>query len=213
MKAALRDAFLSALVALGLFAPLIGLKTDAGRTGLVLTPRPVPVAVAVGAAFVGRLLLLAWRGRSRRTEVRANRALAERLTRAGRFVAPVLLLLALVLPFSGQRYYLDLGVLVTYVMLGWGLNIVVGYAGLLDLGYVFFFALGAYSLALLTGATLNAYGIPPEPAISGSLNFYVAIPIVMVIAACELVIGLGIIVAMYRNRLPIDVDEISELRG
>ena len=76
-----------------------------------------------------------------------------------------------------------LGTVMVFALLGIGLNIVVGYAGLLDLGYVFFFALGAYSLALLTGATLNAYGIPPEPAISGSLNFYVAIPIVMVIAA------------------------------
>jgi NADH-quinone oxidoreductase subunit K len=37
--------------------------------------------------------------------------------------------------------------------------------------------------------------------------------IVMVIAACEVVIGLGIIVAMYRNRLRIDVDEMTELRG
>ena len=37
--------------------------------------------------------------------------------------------------------------------------------------------------------------------------------IVMVIAACEVVIGLGIIVAMYRRRLPIDVDSMSELRG
>ena len=37
--------------------------------------------------------------------------------------------------------------------------------------------------------------------------------IVMVIAACEVVIGLGIIVAMYRRRLPIDVDEMAELRG
>jgi NADH:ubiquinone oxidoreductase subunit K len=37
--------------------------------------------------------------------------------------------------------------------------------------------------------------------------------IVMVIAACEVVIGLGIIVAMYRKSLPIDVDEMSELRG
>jgi NADH:ubiquinone oxidoreductase subunit K len=35
----------------------------------------------------------------------------------------------------------------------------------------------------------------------------------MVIAACEVVIGLGIIVAMYRRQLPIDVDEMSELRG
>jgi NADH:ubiquinone oxidoreductase subunit K len=37
--------------------------------------------------------------------------------------------------------------------------------------------------------------------------------VVMVVAACEVVIGLGLIVAMYRRRLPIDVDEMSELRG
>jgi NADH-quinone oxidoreductase subunit K len=37
--------------------------------------------------------------------------------------------------------------------------------------------------------------------------------IVMVIAACEVTIGLGIIVAMYRKKLPIDIDEMSELRG
>jgi NADH-quinone oxidoreductase subunit K len=37
--------------------------------------------------------------------------------------------------------------------------------------------------------------------------------IVMVIAACEVVIGLGLIVAIYRRRLPIDVDEVAEMRG
>ena len=37
--------------------------------------------------------------------------------------------------------------------------------------------------------------------------------IVMVIAACEVVIGIGLIVAMYRHKLPIDADELSELRG
>jgi NADH-quinone oxidoreductase subunit K len=37
--------------------------------------------------------------------------------------------------------------------------------------------------------------------------------VVMVIAACEVVIGLGLIVAMYRHKLPIDADEMSELRG
>ena len=37
--------------------------------------------------------------------------------------------------------------------------------------------------------------------------------IVMVVAACEVVVGLGVIVAMYRNRIPIDVDEMSELSG
>ena len=37
--------------------------------------------------------------------------------------------------------------------------------------------------------------------------------IVMVVAACEVVVGLGLIVAMYRRRVPIDVDEVKELRG
>src|SRR5688500_11475863 len=37
--------------------------------------------------------------------------------------------------------------------------------------------------------------------------------IVMVVAACEVTIGLGLIVALYRRRIPIDVDEVSELRG
>ena len=36
---------------------------------------------------------------------------------------------------------------------------------------------------------------------------------VMVVAACEVVVGLGLIVAMYRRRVPIDVDEVAELRG
>ena len=35
----------------------------------------------------------------------------------------------------------------------------------------------------------------------------------LVVAACEVVIGLGLIVAMYRRRLPIDVDEVTELSG
>jgi NADH:ubiquinone oxidoreductase subunit K len=37
--------------------------------------------------------------------------------------------------------------------------------------------------------------------------------IVMIVAAAEVVIGLGLIVAMYRSRLPMDVDEMSELKG
>ena len=62
------------------------------------------------------------------------------------------LVFALVFPFLpfADRYYIDLATLIlTYVMLGWGLNIVVGLAGLLDLGYVAFYAIGAYSYALL----------------------------------------------------------------
>jgi branched-chain amino acid transport system permease protein len=74
------------------------------------------------------------------------------LRQLGAVFAPLLLAAALVLPFVPGigRTELDLGILVlTYIMLGWGLNIVVGLAGLLDLGYVAFYAVGAYSYALL----------------------------------------------------------------
>ena len=37
--------------------------------------------------------------------------------------------------------------------------------------------------------------------------------IVMVVAACEVTVGLGLVVAIYRRRLPIDVDELNELQG
>src|SRR6185312_10971800 len=135
-----------------------------------LTFRPIPVAAVVAAVFVGRLLLLAWRARSRAAARHANRAFAERITRAGKYVAPLLLILALVVPLSGDRYYLDLGILVmTYVMLGWGLNIVVGLAGLLDLGYVAFYAVGAYSYAIIS----TTYG----------LGFWTCLPIAGVLAA------------------------------
>jgi len=151
MSASLRDAFLTALVALGLFGPMVGLLTAPTDRGLALIPRPLPVAALVAAAFVGRLGLLAWRASAnRRTERRSLRTFAEQATRASRYLAPALLVAALVLPALVGRYYLDLGVLVlTYVMLGWGLNIVVGLAGLLDLGYAAFYAVGAYSYALI----------------------------------------------------------------
>jgi branched-chain amino acid transport system permease protein len=72
--------------------------------------------------------------------------------RWARFAGPLLLGVAVVLPFLPwtDRRLLDIAILVvTYIMLGWGLNIVVGLAGLLDLGYVAFYAVGAYSYALL----------------------------------------------------------------
>ena len=89
--------------------------------------------------------------------VRGDRAPAKsqaaaRLARALPWLGPVLIVIAIALPLMpfADRRLIDIGILVlTYVMLGWGLNIVVGLAGLLDLGYVAFYAVGAYSYALL----------------------------------------------------------------
>ncbi|HWF73484.1 MAG TPA: NADH-quinone oxidoreductase subunit NuoK [Solirubrobacteraceae bacterium] len=47
----------------------------------------------------------------------------------------------------------------------------------------------------------------------GSEDGQVFALIVMVVAACEVTVGLGLLVAMYRKRLPIDVDDLRELQG
>ncbi|MDQ5894719.1 MAG: NADH-quinone oxidoreductase subunit [Actinomycetota bacterium] len=47
----------------------------------------------------------------------------------------------------------------------------------------------------------------------GNGDGQVFVLIVLVVAACEVVVGLGLIVAMYRRRLPLDVDEMKELKG
>ncbi len=59
-----------------------------------------------------------------------------------------------------------------YVMMGLGLNIVVGYAGLLDLGYVAFFAFGAYTMGVITSTS---------PLGLTNLNFWIALPICAIV--------------------------------
>lgn len=97
---------------------------------------------------------------------------AARVQRFARFIGPLLLAAAIALPFMpfADRRVLDIAILVlTYVMLGWGLNIVVGLAGLLDLGYVAFFAVGAYSYGLL--------------ALHFDLGFWTCLPFAGIMAA------------------------------
>ncbi len=65
-----------------------------------------------------------------------------------------------------------LGTVGLFILLGLGLNIVVGYAGLLDLGYVAFYAVGAYTVAVLTST-----------ALSTQLDLWTALPFVVVIGA------------------------------
>jgi branched-chain amino acid transport system permease protein len=166
----LRDAALSALVALGLFVALIGLHLVPTDTGLAVGARPWTLAAVVGAVFLGRLALLTWRA-ARPAGTPTPRRLAEAITHAGRYVGVVFLIAAFTLPLFGGRYLIDTGILVlTYVMLGWGLTIVVGLAGLLDLGYVAFYAVGAYSYALL--------------ATTFHLGFWTALPVAGALAAC-----------------------------
>ncbi len=155
--AIVKDAAITALVSLALAVPLFGYRvfSKASGEGIGLQQRWHWVAIAVGAVFVGRIALNLIQARMRMrggisTETRESASAFTR--RLMMFVAPLLLIGAMLwptMPFV-DRWLMDLGILVlTYIMLGWGLNVVVGLAGLLDLGYVAFYAVGAYSFALL----------------------------------------------------------------
>ena len=174
LRSAIADAIIAALIAFLLFCLTLGVRTVDSVQGLTLLPRPLLLAIVVGIVFVGRLALsLFWWNRSWTLPKSVWWPLRWRLPKfplpklaregaAGHFGALSLVIAAALFPIVTYaldrtfhlglplRYYFDLSILVlTYVMLGWGLNIVVGLAGLLDLGYVAFYAVGAYTFALL----------------------------------------------------------------
>ena len=159
LVASLKEAGITAAIVAGITLFFLGLRSDIGGGGLVLTLQPRLWLTWIGIAFAGRLLLSYFIFRTGRPITRffKRTKAAPRGVPMGRIAGIALLIVALTLPFllatllpNQNRYLLDLAILIlTYVMLGWGLNIVVGLAGLLDLGYVAFYAVGAYSFALL----------------------------------------------------------------
>jgi len=159
---ALRDAGFTALLAFGLFLPLIGFQTVTGiRNDLVLTTRwPLLFAIVaiVGAGRLAYALVFEpWLKQRTLRRVQpppsAWRALASKwfVPFAIGFVIAYPAIVVATAGFGGAVKWVDnFGIqILIYVMLGWGLNIVVGLAGLLDLGYVAFYAVGAYSYTLL----------------------------------------------------------------
>lgn len=182
-KAALKEAGFAALVTLGLCIPIIAWGTRQNMDNvLVLDPRWDAVAWAVAIVFVGRLLVvLRQQGRDEKkalVRILPHGTIAFFQRHSGLFslfglgflVAFPAIAIGLT-GWGGALKWIDnFGVqILIYVMLGWGLNIVVGLAGLLDLGYVAFYAVGAYSYALL--------------AKNFGLSFWILLPLAGILAA------------------------------
>src|SRR5262245_22817068 len=180
---AVKDAAIAALLAFGLFLPLIGFKTVQNMRNEIELDTRFPllftfVAIVAAARLLHGLVIAPWRERraARQTAPRPGSAALEQL---GRWSTPVALVFVVVYPvlvllvagFGGAAKWIDnFGIqILIYVMLGWGLNIVVGLAGLLDLGYVAFYAVGAYSYALLA----KTFG----------LSFWLLLPLAGILAA------------------------------
>jgi branched-chain amino acid transport system permease protein len=143
----------------------------------------VPGALVVFALSAGLTALWSSRGPVVRERVQQLPHPRRRLLNTtGLLVLAVVLVL---LPqLLGSTLSQVLGTVGIYLLMGLGLNIVVGYAGLLDLGYVAFFATGAYLTALFTGANrVTSIGDLVAPSFVLQLNFYLAVPLVIVLTA------------------------------
>ena len=162
LQRALREAGVAGLISLALFTPLVGFNTVQNiRNELVLETRwpllAALVLIITAGRFLQSLVIAPWLAR------RAQRTRPSRTGSVFAWVTPWLasfaigfaaaypFIIILLTGFQGGVKWIDnFGVqILIYVMLGFGLNIVVGLAGLLDLGYVAFYAVGAYSYALL----------------------------------------------------------------
>lgn len=153
IKHSLLDAVLAGLIALIVFGPIVGIVLD----GYSFNFEPRRLVLIIMVVMVGRLLLSLF------LQTRLGRKVSARFEGGNdgvyvrpigartslRWLLPLLAVLALLFPFMATKYLLTVAILgLIYVLLGLGLNIVVGLAGLLDLGYVAFYAIGAYGLAL-----------------------------------------------------------------
>jgi branched-chain amino acid transport system permease protein len=145
-----------------------------------LTPIGAVVVFVVATALPA---LWATRSQMVRQRIAALPPARRRVLNVSRLLL-IAVVLALLPRLIGSTLSQVLGQIGIYLLMGLGLNIVVGYAGLLDLGYVAFFAAGAYLTALFTGAHLvTSLGAVASPALVLHLNFYAAVPLVILVAA------------------------------
>jgi branched-chain amino acid transport system permease protein len=155
LKKNIKDSLFTGLIALALFGPIVGLRTELQKEGLYIDPQWGLTFLLVAICIVGRFLINLNSQRKQKITAVSNitSGISNFFEGKTKQLAITGILFAVVFPFLPftDRYILDVGIMVmTYVMLGWGLNIVVGLAGLLDLGYVAFYAVGAYSFALIS---------------------------------------------------------------
>ena len=159
MNKNLKQAFFSALLVWAVAFPVLGLKLSIDGISLVVHSQGSftisIIAVCSVLMFLRVLFDKQWSSvMSRRSDRKLiSPAVSNYLTlpKTQRWIIIGLILVALVWPFFGSRGAVDIATLILiYVLLGLGLNIVVGLAGLLDLGYVGFYAVGAYSYAMLS---------------------------------------------------------------
>ncbi|GGH54229.1 branched-chain amino acid ABC transporter permease [Comamonas phosphati] len=151
LSSALRDALISTVMTAIVVAPIFSLHLERAGSRTVIAPDWRMTAWACLAVFVVQMLKPWFSGFLAGKLPKVNLpALPEVKPGTRNVMIFVALMMAASWPFFAGRNAVDIATLaMIYVMLGLGLNVVVGFAGLLDLGFVGFYAVGAYTYALL----------------------------------------------------------------
>jgi len=178
-----RQALLTFTVALVLFGPVSGLVLEGFSFRNELMRAVLLAAIVTAGRIALSLVGMTAFGRKLAGKAASNGSGVTVMT--GKEKSPVLILAliflaGLSLPFFADKYFLGIAILaLIYCLLGLGLNIVVGLAGLLDLGFVAFYAVGAYLLAL--GAQYLGLGfwsaLVIAPFLAGLCGMVLAFPV------------------------------------
>ena len=137
------NAFFSGLISVALLGPILSFLLNGFHIQFALPRLPIIFAVVF---FLRLFFLLAQKYPLKITHLKIKRF----TYRPSASVILFCMILGLLIPFVIGKYWLTVLILaMIYMLLGLGLNIVVGYAGLLNLGFVAFYAAGAYTYALL----------------------------------------------------------------
>ncbi|MEX0863773.1 MAG: leucine/isoleucine/valine transporter permease subunit [Acidimicrobiia bacterium] len=171
-----------------LFEAVVNDLFDFMGRGLNVVYTPFDALQPWAAVIIGVLVYwLSTKNRGRVKEFTEKVKEADPRSRLRRSLIGLAAVLVIVLPMLLGLIINELLVNVTlFILMGLGLNIVVGLAGLLDLGYVAFFAVGAYGTAVLTS--------PLSSAFTPTLNWWVALAVVMVMATLAgLLVGTPVI--------------------
>jgi len=208
-----KDLIGTAIITALILVPIVLVRTQLDQGVLTWHWRVFPTMLLLGGVVLYRFIGHVFIWNPKATAALATKSEPKIATkpvvglgeRIGPYVAPGMLVFALLLPIVihsltlagidipvfGEKRIIDLAIyILTYVMLGWGLNVVVGLAGLLDLGYVAFYAVGAYAYALLSTVYFPRWfgtGVVP-------FAFYITLPVAGLLAACwGLILGFPVL--------------------
>ena len=198
-------AALAAVLTFFITLPILGVHLNQSAQGLSLTGQWQHCLYAAAVVFIAQLLLPLAIQAKHRLPRNPRFSPAAYIENHRGVVLALLIVAAFLVPVFGSRGAVNIATLaLIYVMLGLSLNIVVGYAGLLDLGHVAFYAVGAYCYAILAQHGVGFWTTLPIAALlTGALGLLLGFPVLRLRGdyLAIVTLGFGEIIRILLNNL------------